>query len=77
MLKRLTVLIHARLQALFQPTCLALVTMSLVHWTHACTGLAPVNQQSRILKGESTQNEKITFTYFLVAYRILKAVRTY
>lgn len=39
----LTVFIHACLQALLQTTGLTLVAVSFVHWTHACTSLAPVS----------------------------------
>lgn len=51
----LTVLIHARLQALLQPACLALITVSFVHRTHPGPSLAPVGPD-RTLKVGSTQN---------------------
>lgn len=43
----LTVLVHARLQALLQPARLALVAMGLVHRTHPGSGLAPGEPQRR------------------------------
>lgn len=40
----LTVLVHARLQALLQPAGLALVAMRLVHRAHPCPHLAPAGE---------------------------------
>lgn len=38
---QLTILVHAFLQTLLQPTSLALVPVGLVHWAHPCPHLAP------------------------------------
>lgn len=48
---RLTVLVHARLQALLQPAGLALVAVGLVHRAHPCPHLAPVGGGERPPQG--------------------------